>query len=360
MKQLLLVVSMHGFVPKHIHNHNHGFPSSIYTGILFESLRVATLDTGFHLPSQEAQASLAAASSLLQWAIMPSSATAFQLTGKTLARQLNSIVKIAPTTKARREKMWAAFSKYVQSSEYRQLWCTLSNNASVQSSPLLNFYLTHNYLLHLLKTKFPLTNSDLSNAPVDMSADEESALRYVAGYMIRSLRAKIERSKPNLMEEMVLALYSFREDSEQCEKIDGESSEGEQPNWVKVVDRGGLFHCRMEFNLFLCAVEVALKKEMRQGNEAAMKAGFKDKLLLLLQEDEDVLFWWSTLCAITDVDNETSEALLPYIVTHYVTIRGFAFAGRWMEAFKQKNKKNLQRSKSLRNKLQTADTRTTS
>ena len=129
-------------------------------------------------------------------------------------------------------------------------WCTLSNNASVQSSPLLNFYLTHNYLLHLLKTKFPLINSDLSNATVDMSADEESALHYVAGYMIRSLRAKIERSKPNLREEMVLALYSFREDSEQCEKIGEESSEGEQPNWMKVVDRGGLFHCRMELTYF--------------------------------------------------------------------------------------------------------------
>ena len=103
----------------------------------------------------------------------------------------------------------------------------------------------------------------------------------------------------------------------------------------------------MEFNLFLCAVEVALK-EMKQGNESAMKAGFKEKLLLLLQ-DEDVLFWWSTLCAITDIDNETSEALL---------LRGFAFARRWMEAFKQNNKKNLQRSKSLRNKLQTADART--
>ena len=46
----------------------------------------------------------------------------------------------------------------------------------------------------------------------------------------------------------------------------------------------------MEFNLFLCAVEVALKKEMRQGNEAAMKAGFKEKLLLMLQQDEDGLF----------------------------------------------------------------------
>ena len=267
----------------------------IYAGILFESLRVATIDTGFHLTSQEAQASLAAASSLLQWAIMPSSTDAFQLTAKTMARQLNSIVKTAPTTKAHREKMWAAFSKYVQSSEYRQLWCTLSNNASVQSSPLLNFYLTHHYLLHLLKTKFPLANSDLSNAPVDMSADEESALRYVAGYMIRSLRTKIERIKPNLMEEMVLALYSFREDSEQCEVIDGESSEGE-PNWVKVVDRGGLFHCRMEFNLFLCAVEVALKKEMRQGNEAAMKAGFKEKTFAVATRRGCTVLVVHTLC----------------------------------------------------------------
>ena len=223
MMQFLLVVSLHGFctytdsqsyrrvillaiLKQGFYLKASGYPhltlapSSIYAGILFESLRVATLDTGFHLPSQEAQASLATASSLLQWAFMPSSAIAFKLTAKTLARQLNSIVKTAPTTKARREKMWAAFSKYVQSPEYRQLWYTLSNNASVQSSPLLNFYLTHNYLLHLLKTKFPLINSDLSNATVDMSADEESALRYVAGYMIRSLRAKIERSKPNLME----------------------------------------------------------------------------------------------------------------------------------------------------------------
>ena len=79
-----------------------------------------------------------------------------------------------------------------------------------------------------------------------------------------------------------------------------------------------------------------------------MKAGFKEKLLLLLQ-DEVVLFWWSTLCATTDVDNKTSEALF---------LREFAFAGRWMEAFKQKNKKNLQWSKTRRNKLQTADART--
>ena len=164
---------------------------------------------------------MAAASSLLQWAIMPSSTNAFQLTAKTLVRQLNSIVKIALTTKARCEKMWAAFSMQIHLIfRVPPAWLTLSKNASVQSSPLLNFYLTHHHLLHLLKTKFPVADSDLSNAPVDMSVNEESTLCYAAGYMIRSLRAKIERIKPNLMEEMVLALYSFREDSEQCEDRD--------------------------------------------------------------------------------------------------------------------------------------------
>ena len=100
-------------------------------------------------------------------------------------------------------------------------------------------------------------------------------------------------------------------------------------------------------------MEMVVKRQMTRGNEAAMTAGFKERLTSTVQEDEDVLFWWSTLCALTDVDNDSSEALLPIIVGHYVTIRGFAFAARWMEVFKRGNKKNLQRSKSLRNKLQT-------
>ena len=155
-------------------------------------------------------------------------------------------------------------------------------------------------------------------------------------------------------------MYSFLEDSEQCEQNDvGDSSESENPDWVKVVDRGGVFHCCIEFNHFLGAVEVIMKKEMRRGpNETAMKTGYKEQLTAKVHQDEDVLFWWSTLCAITDVDNETGQALLPYIVGHYITIRGFAFAARWMEVFKRSNKKNLQRSKSLRNKLQNTTTGT--
>lgn len=43
---------------------------------------------------------------------------------------------------------------------------------------------------------------------------------------------------PELME-MVFRLYSFQEDSEQCEqKNDGDGNEGKNVNWVKMVNRG--------------------------------------------------------------------------------------------------------------------------
>ena len=80
---------------------------------------------------------------------------------------------------------------------------------------------------------------------------------------------KTERSNLN-KEEMVLALYSFREAASIVEKLIGMAVRVSKPDWVKVVDREELFPCRIEFNLFqiLCAVEVIIKREMRQGNEA--------------------------------------------------------------------------------------------
>ena len=61
-----------------------------------------------------------------------------------------------------------------------------------------------------------------------------------------------------------------------------------------MLDRGrGIFHCRLEFIKFLSAMEVVVNAEMIRGNEAAMKAGFNEKLAFEVHQDEDVLFWWS-------------------------------------------------------------------
>lgn len=114
----------------------------------------------------------------------------------------------------------------------------------------------------------------------------------------------------------------------------------------------GTFPLILIANQMLYTIVLVVKKAMRMGKESAMKAGFKEKMSDIVQQDENVLFWWSTLCDITDVDNNTAEVLLTNILKTYVTIRGFAFVGRWMEVFKQSNGKSLQRSKRLRSKLQ--------
>ena len=94
---------------------------------------------------------------------------------------------------------------------------------------------------------------------------------------------------------------------------------------------------------------------MRKGCERRMEVGFSDAAIKDIENDEEVLFWWATLCASSDIDNDTAEALLRSIVSFYVTIRGFAFATRWIESYKQARKKNVQKSKSLRSKLQSSN-----
>ena len=61
-----------------------------------------------------------------------------------------------------------------------------------------------------------------------------------------------------------------------------------------------------------------------------------------VKDDEEVQFWWDTLCAILDIEDETSQALLEVLVSFYVPFRGFAFTSRWMEKYKQQSRKSIQ------------------
>lgn len=314
-------------------------------GILFDGIKAALDDQGFRLPSKEAHTALDSAVNLHRWSTVPSSA--FQLTASTLAKQVDALVKLSPTTKARREKVWVEFGSYVNSEAYHKIWKDLSESARVQLPPILIFFVTHYYFLNQLKIKSPLAESVPLENPAKISMDEENALYYVSGYVIRSLRKKLTRDPSKLNDDMISVLHSFLEDSEGHEDNDDEN-----PDWISTIDRGGLLHCCMEFNHFLYAVEVVIKKEMRQGNEMAMKAGFKEKLTHIVECDEEVLFWWLTLHNVADIEDKATKATFSLILSHYITLRGFAFAARWMEAFKIRGKKNIQRSRSLRTKVQ--------
>ena len=66
------------------------------------------------------------------------------------------------------------------------------------------------------------------------------------------------------------------------------------------------------------------------------------------KENTRGFFYWSMLSI--DWEEEESSELLRYIVEHWVTVRGFSFAGAYLEKYKQEHKKSVQKSKGLRKK----------
>ena len=103
--------------------------------------------------------------------------------------------------------------------------------------------------------------------------------------------------------------------------------------WVKTVDRGGLFHINDPTFFLFRAVEMAtqalLPKHLRNpsGNR-------KDGLQQKITEDEDVQFYWSMVSV--DIEDETkSLELLQSIVELWVRIRGFSITSAWMEQYKR-------------------------
>ena len=117
------------------------------------------------------------------------------------------------------------------------------------------------------------------------------------------------------------------------------------------MNRGGLYQCTIEFFDFLCAVEIVVKGMMTRGNEESMKKGFASTAYQKVVTNEDVLFFWSLLCA--NIENELMDPLLDRIVRSYISLRGHAFAAQWIEHHKQKTKKTVDKSRSFRSRLQT-------
>ena len=92
--------------------------------------------------------------------------------------------------------MWITSYSYLTSAEYKSLWSHLIEQVHAEPSPILYFYVTHRLFCELLKKRYP-TSTGGDDLPSDCSqaltADEEGALRYVGGYMIRSVIKKLER-----------------------------------------------------------------------------------------------------------------------------------------------------------------------
>lgn len=190
------------------------------------------------------------------------------------------------------------------------------------------------------------TENDCANSEVVLSCDEEGALSYVAGYVIRAVSKKVKASAIKEKEELLGALNMLYEHTDDTEG-DTDTEDDTEPDWMKLCNRGGLYIARIEFRNFLESAEIVVKRMTRN-----IESMVKDKIILEIKKDDDVIFWWKSVCKdVCACGTSTQPDLQDMIVEHYVTIRGFAATARWLEKYKIDKKQNFQKSKGLRKKL---------
>ena len=314
---------------------------------MFEtSLKELLKDQGFQIPSALAKEALLAASEMLEWIADDREAALSFLSPLVSALELCVRGKRLEK-KAEKEKMWGKFHFTRTSKEFLSYWSALMKASLVKETapPLFYQHITDILFKRLIKLYTPVSSQTRQSRPPSLNYEEENALYYTAGYVVRETKKKLSKrpygAEWALAKEINLCLVELSEEFE-------ESDEASASDWTGQINRGGLFFVNSQTYQFFYALEMRFRQETQQSTPS-ISPGFKEEVTKKLCQDDDVVFQWSIVAA--DWDNKAAEVLLGMMVELWVTVRGFAFARHWLEGYKQRQKKSTQKSKGVRKQL---------
>lgn len=312
--------------------------------MLLEAVQAVLKDEGFQVESLHAETALKTASLVLEWGREPENREKLEVFSHVLVVRLRACFTSKRTTaQLQRERMWGAYHQLRTADTFVKDWRAFLNDSVGQKAyPAFFQFVTHTVFKELLKHQYPVSEQTTENPERPLTYQEQNALGYVAGYIIRKLRFRREASHHTKMEYMIFLLLEFAGD----EVVEG----GDTKAWTNIIDRGGLWHINDQtYSLF-----VALEEECQRFSISASNKedrGTRKALTEAIMQSEDVLFHWCLIS--TNSDDDVAAVVLQKIVDLYVTVRGFAFASSCLELYKQAHHKTLQRRRALRSELST-------
>ena len=300
----------------------------------------------FSLETLPAAATLKVATDLNKWMIQPHNYPQVELFATQLTAALKSCLP-APrlSQQVRREKLWGAYHQLRTSEKYIRDWKEFLHKTVGQSSCAIFVQHVGDCMLKdLIERHFEvLAPPSRNEREPSLNLYEANALRYAAGYVPRALTKKLKKSAHPLKNELTICLLDLLDD--------GEDECTESHEWIFKLDRGGLKH----INNICYQLFEAMEIEIRCHLNPDKPANFIEVQASILR-NEDVLFYWSMIGS--DWEEDESAALLPMVVNLWVTVRGFSYASAWVEKYKAKHKKSVQKSKGVRKQLLPAPTPT--
>ena len=119
--------------------------------------------------------------------------------------------------------------------------------------------------------------------------------------------------------------------------------------WTGSMDRGGLLYINNQTYQFICAVEYVVRREMTVKKAHEMDEEFKTRVKKAIEDDDDVQFTW--MLAAIEMSDTVAERIFNYIISKWITIRGFSFAESILEMYKISAKQGTEKSKRLRHNI---------
>ena len=147
-------------------------------------------------------------------------------------------------------------------------------------------FVTDTIFKELIKIEFPVstattTTSESPHCP--LSCEEQNALRYVAGYVCRKVRTKLETSSLPNKDEMILCIMEMSGDEE---------GDGGTETWTNLVDRGGLWHMNDQTYRLFVAMEYSICQRLTMATASKQEEGARSHLIEAIMACDDVKFQW--------------------------------------------------------------------
>lgn len=264
------------------------------------------------------------------------------------------ITQVTHSVKARTSKQQKIWSSFHQLRFCKTLYSTWSqfitslhaDGLNSDNRPLQQAVFEELYKMCVEDSLSSCKVEDRPTSDSPLTVDELNVVRYVGGYVARSLLRKYEKMNTLVALQFVDCLGEMAVDGEGGNALDYTKI------WMDKVNRGGLYPLNDQAFSLCVSIEKRtrelLPKHLAQPgcNEDAFTEKVHDKVL----EDDDVQFFWTLLCQETTLA-EDSEALLKEFIKLWITIRGFSVAASWMQVYKDKEKKNTTKSTGLRKSI---------
>ena len=183
--------------------------------------------------------------------------------------------------------MWEKYYQLRSTDEFALNWKAFLLLSGTEATPTLYQHITDLVFNHLISTNYatqvPATPTETTPSAIDYK--EKNAIRYIAGYITRSVNRKLLDSKHLLKDELSLCLAELND-------VDPDEMQDDSKDWMEKVDRGGLKHVPDMMYMMFVSMEEQLRVHLScaqgQSPSTVNLIGAKDKLI----ENEDINFYF--------------------------------------------------------------------